>query len=92
MKVLHCRDVGFECDGVIRAQSEEEVLRQAAEHAQTQHGVQFTPELAAQVRRHISDTVTSGPDQSSAPNTCVKCNAPLMESTSTCPYCGAEQK
>jgi len=55
MKVLHCRDVGFECDGVIRAPSEEEVLRQAAEHAQTQHGVQVTTELATQVRSQIHD-------------------------------------
>ncbi len=55
MKVLHCRDVGFDCDGVIRAESEEEVLRQAAEHAQTQHGVQVTPELANQVRSKIRD-------------------------------------
>ncbi len=58
MKVLHCRDVGFDCDGVIRTQSEEEVLRQAAEHTQTQHGVQVTPELAAQVRRQIRDEGT----------------------------------
>ena len=58
MKVLRCRDVGFDCDGVIRAQSEEEVLRQAAEHAQTQHGVKVTPELAAQVRNHIHDEGT----------------------------------
>jgi len=55
MKVLRCRDVGFDCDGEIRAQSEEEVLRQAAEHAQTAHGVQVTPELAAQVQSHIRD-------------------------------------
>ena len=55
MKVLRCRDVGFDCDGVIRAQSEEEVLYQAAEHAQTVHGVQVTPELAAQVQRQIRD-------------------------------------
>ena len=47
MKVLHCRDVGFDCDHEIHAQSEEEVLRQAAEHAQSKHGVEVTPELAA---------------------------------------------
>ena len=58
MKVLHCRDVGFDCDGVIRAQSEEEVLRQVAEHAQTQHGVQVTPELATQVRSKIREEGT----------------------------------
>jgi uncharacterized OsmC-like protein/predicted small metal-binding protein len=55
MKVLHCRDVGFECDHEIHAQSEEEVLRQAAEHAQKEHGVEVTPELAAQVQTLIRD-------------------------------------
>jgi predicted small metal-binding protein len=58
MKVLRCRDVGFDCDGEIRGQSEEEVLRLAAEHAQTQHGIQVTPELATQVRRQIRDEDT----------------------------------
>ena len=39
-KVLHCSDVGFECDGVILAETEEEVLKQAAEHARTVHNLQ----------------------------------------------------
>src|SRR5215469_3874456 len=55
MKVLHCRDVGFECDHEIHAQSEEEVLRLAAEHAQKEHRVEVTPELAAQVQTLIRD-------------------------------------
>ena len=38
-KVLRCSDVGFECDGVIRAETEEEVMQQAAEHAKTAHDV-----------------------------------------------------
>ncbi len=55
MKVLRCRDVGFECDHEIHAQSEKEVLRQAAEHAQQKHGVEVTPELAAKVQTLIRD-------------------------------------
>jgi predicted small metal-binding protein len=39
MKELRCRDVGFDCEGVIRAESDEEVLRQAAQHARTAHGL-----------------------------------------------------
>lgn len=39
MKELRCREVGFDCEGVIRAQTEEEVLRQAAEHARNEHGL-----------------------------------------------------
>ena len=32
-KVIHCKDAGFECEGVLKADSEEEVLKMAAEHA-----------------------------------------------------------
>jgi len=39
-KVLRCSDVGFECDGVIRAETEEGVLKQAAQHAQEAHNLQ----------------------------------------------------
>ena len=55
MKIVHCHDIGFECDQEIRAESEEEVLRQAAEHAHSVHGVMVTPEVAAQVQSHIRD-------------------------------------
>lgn len=39
MKELRCREVGFDCEGVIRAESEDEVLRQAADHASKEHGL-----------------------------------------------------
>ncbi|MBI4410669.1 MAG: DUF1059 domain-containing protein [Gemmatimonadetes bacterium] len=39
MKELRCRDVGLDCDAVIRAETEEEVMRQAAEHARKEHGM-----------------------------------------------------
>ena len=56
MKTLHCRDAGFDyCKSVIRAESEEEVLAQAAEHARTEHQVQITPEIADQIRTLIRD-------------------------------------
>lgn len=55
-KVLNCRDVGFDCEGVIRADSEDEVMRQAAEHARDAHGLdQITPEVAEQIRSQIRD-------------------------------------
>ncbi|MBD0298194.1 MAG: DUF1059 domain-containing protein [Flavisolibacter sp.] len=55
MKVLRCRDVGFECDKVIRANTEEEVLQQAAEHAQKDHHVQVTPQMAEQIKTLIKE-------------------------------------
>ena len=55
-KVLRCRDVGFDCDGVVRAETEEELLRQVAEHAESAHGVkEVTPEIVDKVRSVISE-------------------------------------
>jgi predicted small metal-binding protein len=51
-KVMHCRDVGFDCEAVIRAETEKDVLAQAA--AQSVHGVkEITPEIANAVRAAI---------------------------------------
>ena len=49
--VVRCRDVGFDCDGVVRAETEEEVLQQVAAHAKTVHGLEtVSEEVVDQVR------------------------------------------
>ena len=55
MKVLKCRDVGFDCPGVIKAESENEVLQMAAQHASDAHQVQVTPEMAEQIKTLIKE-------------------------------------
>jgi len=55
MKTLHCADAGFDCKGVITANTDEEVLQQAAVHAKEVHGVTVTPELAEQLKTLIKD-------------------------------------
>jgi predicted small metal-binding protein len=58
-KELHCRDLGFDCDATVTADSEEEILTQVAEHAQAVHD--FTtdqvrdPSFVAAVRGQIHD-------------------------------------
>ena len=55
-KVIHCKDVGFDCEGVVRADSEEQVLQLAAEHAKSEHGVaELTDEMVAKVKAVIRD-------------------------------------
>jgi predicted small metal-binding protein len=50
-KVIHCREVGFDCNGVIKANTEEEALKLAAEHAMKVHGVkEITPEIVKKVK------------------------------------------
>jgi len=55
MKTLRCSDIGFDCKAVVKANSEEEVLQIAAEHASAVHGVTVTPEMAAQIKTLIKD-------------------------------------
>jgi len=51
-KVVRCRDVGFNYEGVVRAETEEEVLRQVAAHAKTVHNLEaVSEEVVAKVRR-----------------------------------------
>lgn len=55
MKTLKCRDAGFDCDAVVRAETEQEVLEQAAAHAKEAHGVDVTPEMAQQIQGLIRE-------------------------------------
>ncbi len=60
MKEIHCAEVGFfpDCDGVMRGQSEEEVMAEAMRHGKEAHGMtdaDFTPEVVAQVRSNIKE-------------------------------------
>jgi predicted small metal-binding protein len=56
-KELRCRDVGFfDCEGVIRADTEEEVLAQVAEHAKNVHDLkEITPDVVEKVRAAMRD-------------------------------------
>jgi len=42
-KVVRCRDVGFDCDGVVRAETEEEALKQVSAHAKAVRHIQTVP-------------------------------------------------
>ncbi len=55
-KVLRWRDVGMYCDFVARAETEEEILKKAAEHVQAVHGAKEIPEeLVEKIRAAIRD-------------------------------------
>ena len=56
MKILKCRDAGFDCEAVMRGETEDEVLRQAAEHAKTVHNLsEISEQAVAKIRTLISD-------------------------------------
>jgi len=56
MKVVRCRDIGFDCEGVVRAETEAEVLQQVAAHAKTVHNLEtVTEEVIEKVRQVMRD-------------------------------------
>ena len=56
MKELNCKDVGFDCEGVIKGDSEDDVMAQAAVHARDVHGLAtIDDETASAIRAQIHD-------------------------------------
>lgn len=56
MKTINCRDAGIQCDFVARGQTDEEVMRVAAEHSRQKHGMTtLTPELRQKMRSLIRE-------------------------------------
>ena len=55
-KVLRCRDVGVDCDFVVRGATVEEVMMKAQQHAHSEHGYEaIPPELAEKAKAAIQD-------------------------------------
>lgn len=51
MKTLACKDMGMQCNWVGRAETEQELLRQATEHAKNVHKMNPTPEMEQMARK-----------------------------------------
>ncbi len=57
-KVLRCADLGTNCPKEIRAETEEELMKLAAEHAEKDHGISASsvpPSMLAMVKSAIKD-------------------------------------
>ena len=55
-KSVKCRDVGFDCDGVVKGESEDETLALVAEHAKDAHGLEeVTADVVAKVKSVMHD-------------------------------------
>lgn len=58
---LHCRDVGFDCEAVVIADNDDEVLGQVVEHGKSVHGLTdeqlADPGLQETVRGQIHEKV-----------------------------------
>jgi predicted small metal-binding protein len=55
-KTVACRDVGYDCDGVVKGDSEDETLMAVAEHAKSAHGLEdVTSDIVAKVKSVMKD-------------------------------------
>jgi predicted small metal-binding protein len=55
-KVLRCSDMMPGCDYVARAETEDELMQKAAQHAQEKHGMQTVPpEVVQQIKSKIRE-------------------------------------
>jgi predicted small metal-binding protein len=56
MKVIHCAEAGFSCDAVVRAESEDEAVEKAEQHAKEVHGISpMPPEVRMKLRALVKD-------------------------------------
>ncbi len=56
MLSITCRDVGQDCDCVVQRETEEELMKNAAEHAVKDHGREediMTPGVREKIKSHI---------------------------------------
>jgi predicted small metal-binding protein len=59
MKTISCREAGFDCDHVVKGETEEDVMKNGAEHAMKVHGMKeedITPELKQKIKGLIRTT------------------------------------
>jgi predicted small metal-binding protein len=53
MKTITCREVGFDCDTIVKGETEDEVMQRGVEHAMNVHRMKenhCTPEYTEKVR------------------------------------------
>lgn len=56
-KKVHCKDLGFDCDGIVTGETEEEVLEKVASHAKEAHNLtEISDEVVAKVRSVMKET------------------------------------
>ena len=59
MKALTCRNAGFDCDAVIRGNSEEEIMADTAEHAIKEHNMKPEDIASEEFEEHVRSLITT---------------------------------
>jgi predicted small metal-binding protein len=56
MKRLACRDVGLDCDYIIKGETEEEIMENAVQHAWEIHAIK-PEEMTSEMKVRIKDNI-----------------------------------
>jgi predicted small metal-binding protein len=56
MKRLACRDVGLDCDYIIKGETEEEIMKNAVQHAWEIHAIK-PEEMTSEMKVRIKDNI-----------------------------------
>jgi predicted small metal-binding protein len=59
MKALACRNAGFNCDVVIRGDTEEEIMVNTAEHAIKEHNMKPEEIASEEFEEHVRSLITT---------------------------------
>ena len=59
MKRLVCRDVGLDCDYIIKGETEEEIMKNAVQHAWQIHAIK-PEEMTSEMKVRIKDNISGG--------------------------------
>ena len=59
MKALACRNAGFNCDVVIRGDTEEEIMANTAEHAIKEHNMKPEEIASDEFEEHVRSLITT---------------------------------
>ncbi|MHA2027861.1 MAG: DUF1059 domain-containing protein [Candidatus Kariarchaeaceae archaeon] len=55
-KEFHCRDVGFDCDGIVQGQTEDELMNKVAIHAKEVHNItDISDDVVNQVKAAVRE-------------------------------------
>ena len=63
MKMLNCTDLGnANCNVIFKAETVDEVVKQASEHAKAAHGANITPEVIEKMKGMAKDEPVAAPE------------------------------
>ena len=58
MKTISCREAGFDCDYIVKGETEEEVMKNGIEHAKSHHNMK-EEEITAEMIQKIKGIIHS---------------------------------